>query len=59
MQSRPLALADADENQTIATRTGSGMSPFMATSRYKEDFIEREKLGKGGYGAVFRVCQTK
>jgi hypothetical protein len=28
----------------------------MATSRYKEDFVERERLGKGGYGAVFRVC---
>jgi hypothetical protein len=31
-------------------------SPFMVTSRYKEDFVERERLGKGGYGAVFRVC---
>lgn len=25
-------------------------------SRYEEDFIEIEKLGRGGYGSVYAVC---
>ena len=26
------------------------------TSRYKEEFVEIIRLGKGGFGSVFKVC---
>jgi predicted Ser/Thr protein kinase len=29
------------------------------TSRYKEEFQELEKLGKGGFGSVYKVIQKK
>ena len=26
------------------------------SSRYKEEFVEITRLGKGGFGSVFKVC---
>ena len=28
------------------------------SSRYKEEFVEITRLGKGGFGSVFKVCST-
>ena len=30
----------------------------MQTSRYAQEFVEIEKIGKGGFGAVYKVCRT-
>ena len=28
------------------------------SSRYKEEFVEITRLGKGGFGSVFKVCMS-
>lgn len=45
-----------DYNFSLSLRPSSSASEFInQTSRYSTEFVEVEKIGSGGFGAVYKV----